>query len=54
MELFTPPGQEIIKKIKSLDISVMTPIEALNFLDDLQVEAGGQNTRGQNHRNVNN
>jgi len=42
LELFTLPGQEIIKKIKRLDIASMTPIEALNYIDELQKEAGGQ------------
>ena len=39
LELFTPPGQEIMKKIKRLDLASMTPIEALNYLDELQKEA---------------
>ncbi|MEK6194795.1 MAG: DNA mismatch repair protein MutS, partial [Deltaproteobacteria bacterium] len=47
LELFTPPGQEIIKKIKDLDISAITPIEALNLLNDLQEEARGQRSEPQ-------
>jgi len=42
LELFTPPEQEIMKKIKQLDLASMTPIEALNYLDELQKEARGQ------------
>ncbi|MBW2296885.1 MAG: DNA mismatch repair protein MutS [Deltaproteobacteria bacterium] len=38
LELFSPPEREIIKKIKRLDISTMTPIEALNHLHDLKAE----------------
>jgi DNA mismatch repair protein MutS len=41
LELFTPPGQEIIKKISRLDLSAMTPIEALNYLNALQEETRG-------------
>jgi len=41
LELFTSPGQKIIKKIKRLDIASMSPLEALNTLDTLQKEAEG-------------
>jgi DNA mismatch repair protein MutS len=41
LELFTAPGQEIIRKIKRLDLTSMTPIEALNYLNELQ-----ETTRG--------
>jgi DNA mismatch repair protein MutS len=50
LELFTPPGQEIIKKIKDLDISAITPIEALNLLNDLQEEARGGSRRSEGQR----
>ena len=40
LSLFAPPEAEIIKKIKRLDISTMTPIEALNLLHALKEEAG--------------
>ena len=42
LELFTPRGQEIVKKIEKLDLASMTPIEALNCLDELQKEALGK------------
>jgi len=41
LELFTSPGQEIIQKIKTLDITSMSPLDALNTLDALQKEAEG-------------
>ena len=50
LELFTPPGQEIIKKIRRLDLTSMTPIEALNYLDELQKEAGGQDPGARDQR----
>jgi len=48
LELFTSPGQKIIKKIKRLDIASMSPLEALNTLDTLQKEAEG--SEHQSHR----
>ena len=36
LDLFTSPGHFLIEELQKLDISVMTPIEALNCLNDLQ------------------
>ena len=35
MALFTPREETVLGKLKSLDVSRMTPVEALNVLDDL-------------------
>ena len=34
--LFRTPGQTVVDRLKQLDISTMTPLEALNVLDELQ------------------
>ena len=36
LALFHPPENRIIKNIRSLDLSNMTPMEALNYLNELQ------------------
>ncbi|CAB1064165.1 DNA mismatch repair protein MutS [Olavius sp. associated proteobacterium Delta 1] len=36
LDLFRKPDNQIIEKLSRLDISSMTPLEALNFLNDLQ------------------
>jgi len=36
LDLFKKPANPIIDKLNQLDISVMTPLEALNFLYEVQ------------------
>lgn len=36
LDLFKKPDNQIIDKLNQMDISVMTPLEALNFLNELQ------------------
>jgi len=39
LDLFRPPGSEIIDKLNRIDLSRTTPIEALNMLSELQGQA---------------
>lgn len=39
LALFSEPGNEVIEKLKGLDISSMTPLDALNYLNTLKEEA---------------
>ena len=41
LSLFQTPENEIMEKLKKVDISVMTPLEALNYLSRLKEKAGG-------------
>ena len=36
LHLFSRPDHFIIKKLQKLDISKMTPLDALNYLNELQ------------------
>ena len=36
MNLFRGPENLVLDRLKQVDISKMTPLEALNFLNDLQ------------------
>ena len=36
MDLFRKPDSLILDRLKKVDLSKMTPLEALNFLNDLQ------------------
>jgi hypothetical protein len=36
LNLFQDGGQAVIDRLKQLDISTMTPVEALNHLNELQ------------------
>jgi hypothetical protein len=36
MNLFRKPDNLVLDRLKQVDISKMTPLEALNFLNDLQ------------------
>jgi len=39
LDLFRKPDHQVIEKLNQADISRMTPLEALNFLNELQVQA---------------
>ena len=39
MDLFPRPRQDIIEKLRRIDIAQTTPIEALNLLSELQNRA---------------
>jgi DNA mismatch repair protein MutS len=39
MDLFHKPESKVVKRLNQADISRMTPLEALNFLNELQEEA---------------
>ena len=39
MNLFQPPEHRIVEKLRQMDISRMTPLEALNSLSELQAKA---------------
>jgi len=36
LDLFRKPDNQVAEKLKQMDISVMTPLEALNVLNELQ------------------
>jgi DNA mismatch repair protein MutS len=40
MELFTPKETELVEMLKQVDISGMTPLDGLNFLNDMKKKAG--------------
>ena len=40
LSLFPDPGEEIVKKLESLDLEALTPLDALNILHDLRKEIG--------------
>jgi DNA mismatch repair protein MutS len=42
LELFSSRDQEIVEKIKRLEIASMSPLEALNYLDELQAVINGE------------
>jgi DNA mismatch repair protein MutS len=39
LNLFSSPDQFVIEKLQKLDISKMTPLDALNCLDELKEKA---------------
>ena len=41
LSLFRPPEEVVMEKLRKLDISSMTPLEALNHLHSLKEKAGG-------------
>ena len=46
MTIFTPLSQRIVDRIAETDINTLTPLQALNLLEELKQELGESNTAG--------
>jgi DNA mismatch repair protein MutS len=42
MTMFTPLSQRIVDRLQSTDINSLTPLQALNLLEELQRELAGE------------
>jgi DNA mismatch repair protein MutS len=47
LTIFTPLSQKIVDRIESTDVNSLTPLQALNLLEELQQELKGSGIRGQ-------
>jgi DNA mismatch repair protein MutS len=51
MTIFTPLSQKIVDRIEATDVNSLTPLQALNLLEELQQELKGTGNRGQGSGN---
>jgi DNA mismatch repair protein MutS len=38
LTIFTPLSQRIVDRIEAIDVNALTPLQALNLLEELQME----------------
>jgi len=50
LTIFTPLSQRIVDRIEATDVNSLTPLQALNLLEELQQEMGKTGTKGQGTR----
>ena len=46
MTMFTPLSQRIVDRLEEVDVNALTPLQALNLLEELQQELKQGGTRG--------
>ncbi len=46
MTIFTPLSQRIVDRLQATDVNSLTPLQALNLLEELQRELRGEDEHG--------